>query len=190
MECGKKNLENVWYATYTFFVTRPTPRKKKLGNLRFFFKKKRRAMLFSLCDVHFFLYATYNKKKINLPKGFIKEALRIINADRSVQVPSTIPENGWEEEVTCWKLGESPPAPTSHSESPPPSTSYLLFDEEDPLSEPKGNIAASSSEPTVGEFPAFPASNSEDVPQDGKSMKGNAKDRPRSPLPLLTLPHK
>ena len=36
-----------------------------------------------------------------LPKGFIKEALRIINADRSVRVPATIPENGWEEEVTC-----------------------------------------------------------------------------------------
>ena len=53
--------------------------------------------------------------------------------------------------------------------------SPLLFDEEDPLSEPEGNIAASSSEPTVGEFPAFPASNSEDVPQDGKSVKGNVK---------------
>ena len=31
-----------------------------------------------------------------LLKGFIKEALRIINADRSVRVPGTIPENGWE----------------------------------------------------------------------------------------------
>ena len=30
-----------------------------------------------------------------LPKGFIKEALRIINPYRSVQVPSTIRENGW-----------------------------------------------------------------------------------------------
>ena len=36
-----------------------------------------------------------------LPKGFIKEALCIINADRSVRVPVTIPENGWEEEETC-----------------------------------------------------------------------------------------
>ena len=34
-----------------------------------------------------------------LPKGFIKEAPRMINANRSVQVPSTIPENGWEGEV-------------------------------------------------------------------------------------------
>ena len=35
-----------------------------------------------------------------LLKGFIKEALRIIDADRSVRVLGTIPENGWEEEVT------------------------------------------------------------------------------------------
>ena len=95
-----------------------------------------------------------------LLKGFIKEALRIINVDCSVRVPGTIPENGWEEEVTCWKPGESPPAPASNLESLPPFASPLLFDEEDPLSEPEGNIAASSSEPTVGEFPAFPASNS------------------------------
>ena len=116
-----------------------------------------------------------------LPKGFIKEALRIINADRSVRVPGTIPENGWEKELTCWKPGESPPPPASNPESLPPSTSPLLFDEEDPLSEPEGNIAASSSEPTVGEFPAIPASNSEDVPQDGKSVKGNAKAPPQTP---------
>ena len=90
-----------------------------------------------------------------LPKGFIKEALRIINADRSVRVPGTIPENGWEEEVTCWKPRESPRALASNSESPPPSTSPLLFDEEDPSSEPEGNVAASSSEPKVGESPAF-----------------------------------
>ena len=38
-----------------------------------------------------------------LPKGFIKEALRIINADRSVSVPGTILENGWEGEVDCWE---------------------------------------------------------------------------------------
>ena len=37
-----------------------------------------------------------------LPKGFIPEALRIINADRSVRVPGTIPENWWEGEVICW----------------------------------------------------------------------------------------
>ena len=116
-----------------------------------------------------------------LPKGFIKEALRIIDANRSVRVPGTILENGWEEEVTCWKRGESPPAPASNLESPPPSTSRLLFDEEIPRSEPEGNIAASSSEPTVGEFPAFPASNSEDVPQGGKSVRGNVKAPPQTP---------
>ena len=116
-----------------------------------------------------------------LPKGFIKEALRIINADRSARVPGTIPENGWEKELTCWKPGESPPPPASNPESLPPPTSPLLFDEEDRLSEPEGNIAASSSEPKVGEFPAFPASNSEDVPQDGKSVKGNVKAPPQTP---------
>ena len=45
-----------------------------------------------------------------LPKRFVKEALRIINADCSVQIPSTIPDNGWEGEVICWEPGESPPA--------------------------------------------------------------------------------
>ena len=124
-----------------------------------------------------------------LPKGFIKEALRIINADRSVQVPGTIPENGWEKELTCWKPRESPPAPTSHPKSPPPSTPPPLFDEEDPLSEPEGNIAASSSEPTVAEFPAFPASNSEDVPQDGKSVKGNVKAPPQTPQSTSSSNH-
>ena len=72
-----------------------------------------------------------------------------------------------------WEPREYPPAPASNLESPPPSTSPLLFDEEDPLSEPEGNIATSSSEPTVGESPASPASNSEDVPPDRKSVKGN-----------------
>ena len=62
-----------------------------------------------------------------LPEGFIKEALRIINADRSVRVPGTIPENGSEKELTCWKPGESPPPPASNLESLPPSTSPLLF---------------------------------------------------------------
>ena len=33
----------------------------------------------------------------------------------------------------------------------------------------------------VGDFPAFPASNSEDVPQDGKSVKGNVKAPPQTP---------
>ena len=98
----------------------------------------------------------------------------------SVRVPRTIPENGWEKELTCWKPGESPPPPASNPESLPPSTSPLLFDEEDPLSESEGNIAASL-EPTVGEFPAFLASNSEDVPQDGKSVKGNVKAPPQTP---------
>ena len=116
-----------------------------------------------------------------LPKGFIKEALRIINSDRSVRAPGTIPENGWEGEVNCWQPGESPPASASNPESPPPSTSPLLFDEEDLLSEPEGNIAASSLEPMVGESRAFPASNSEDVPPDGKAVKGNVKAPPQTP---------
>ena len=116
-----------------------------------------------------------------LLKGFIKEALRIINADRSVPVPGTTPENGWEGEMGCWKPGESPPAPASDSESPPPSTYPLLFDEEDPLSQPEGNIIASSSKPTSGESPASLASNSEDVPPDGKSVKGNVKAPPQTP---------
>ena len=83
--------------------------------------------------------------------------------------------------MICWQPGEPPLAPASNPESPPPSTSPLLFDEENPLSEPKGNIAASSSEPTVGESPAFPASNSEDVPQDGKLVKCNVKAPPPTP---------
>ena len=81
--------------------------------------------------------------------------------------------------MNCWEPGESPPPQASNPESPPPSTSPLLFD--DPLSEPEGNITASSSEPTVGESLAFPASNSEDVPQDGKSAKGNVKAPPQTP---------
>ena len=106
-----------------------------------------------------------------LLKGFIKEALRIINADRPLRVPGTIPENGWEGEVIFWEPGESPPAPASNCESPPPSTSPLLFDEEDPLS---------SSEPIVGQSPACPASNYEDVPQNRKSVKGNVKAPPQT----------
>ena len=42
-----------------------------------------------------------------LPRGFIKEALRIINADCSVRVPSTIPENGWEGEVSRFTSSDS-----------------------------------------------------------------------------------
>ena len=75
-----------------------------------------------------------------LPKGFIMEAPRIIKVDRSVQGPCTIPENGWDGEVNCLEPGESPPATASSPQSPPPSTP-LLFDEEDPLWEPEGNIA-------------------------------------------------
>ena len=62
-----------------------------------------------------------------LHKGFVKEALRIINADCSIRVPSTIPENGWEGEVSCWKRPESLLAPASDSESPPLSTSPSLL---------------------------------------------------------------
>ena len=110
-----------------------------------------------------------------------------------VAINRCIPENGWEKELTCWKPGESPPPPASNLESLPPSTSPLLFDEEDALSEPEGNVAASSSEPTVGEFLAFPASHFEDVPQDGKSVKGTGGPSPRSryatppPPPLWAL---
>ena len=77
----------------------------------------------------------------------------------------------------------SPPAPTCNPVSPPPSTSPLLFNEEHPLSEPEGNIAASSSEPAVAESPTFLASNPEDVPQDGKSVKGNVKAPPHTMQP-------
>ena len=70
----------------------------------------------------------------------------------------------------------------AHARAFPPSTSPLVFDEEDPLLEPEGNIAASSWEPTVGQSPAFPASNSEDVPQDRKSVKGNVKAPPHTLL--------
>ena len=110
-----------------------------------------------------------------LPKGFIKEALCGINANCSVRVPGTIPENGWEGEVRCWKPGECPLALASDSESPPPSTSPLLFDEKDPLSQPEGNIAASSSEPIVGESPSSPRT------PDGKSVKGNVEAPPQTP---------
>ena len=97
---------------------------------------------------------------------------------------------GGKGEVNCWELGESPPALASNLESPPTSTSPLFFDEDDPLSELQGNVTASSSEPMVGESPMFPASNSEDVPSDGKALKGNVKAPPqtRSPFPLLTTP--
>ena len=114
-------------------------------------------------------------------KGFFKKALCIITANVSVLFPGTIPKNGSEGEVIFWEPAESPPALASNPEPPPPSISPLFFDEGDPLSEPEGNIAASSSEPTVGESPASPASNSEDVPQDWKSVKGNVKAPPQTP---------
>ena len=108
------------------------------------------------------------------PKVFIKEA------PCSFRVPGTIPKNGWEGEVACWKRAQSPPALASNPESPPLSTSPHFFYEEGPLSELEGNIATSSSEPTFGEFPACPVSNSEDVPQDGKLMKGNGQAPPQT----------
>ena len=46
-----------------------------------------------------------------LPRGFFKEAMRIINPDRSVQVPGTMLDNGWEGELSCRKLRESAPVP-------------------------------------------------------------------------------
>ena len=102
-----------------------------------------------------------------LPKGFIREALRIINAECSVQVPGTIPENGWEDKVICWKAVECSPTLASNSKSPPTSTLPLLLDEKGPLSQPEDNIGTSCLESKAGEFPASPASNSEDVPLDG-----------------------
>ena len=83
--------------------------------------------------------------------------------------------------MSCWNLRESPLAPAFDSEFPPQSTSALLFDEGDPLSQPKGNIAASSVDPTAGECPASPASNFDDMPPDGKSVKGNVKAPPQTP---------
>ena len=83
--------------------------------------------------------------------------------------------------MSCWNLRESPLAPASDSEFPPQSTSALLFDEGDPLSQPKGNIAASSVDPTAGECPASPASNFDDMPPDGKLVKGNVKAPPQTP---------
>ena len=56
----KKKVENIWYATYAFFVTLPTAKKKKRVTL--FFMKKRGTLL-SLRDLRFFLYATYSQKK-------------------------------------------------------------------------------------------------------------------------------
>ena len=70
--------------------------------------------------------------------------------------------------MSCRKPRESPLVAASDSESPPPSTSCLLFDEEHPLLQLEGNIAASSSEPTIGESPASPTCNSEDVPLNRK----------------------
>ena len=84
--------------------------------------------------------------------------------------PRHHPENGWEEGVSLWKPGESHPAPASNSESPPPSTSPLFFDEEDPLLQPEGT---SSSEQKARESPTYLASNCEDVPPHGQPVKGH-----------------
>ena len=89
--------------------------------------------------------------------------------------------------MSCWKP-ENLLLPKPPTLSPRPSTSPLLFDEEDPLSQPEGNIAASSSEPTAGESPASPASNSEDVPLDGKSAKGKAPPQAPQSIASLNLP--
>ena len=70
-----------------------------------------------------------------VPGGFIKEALRIINADRAVRLPGTIPQKGWEEDLICWKDGESPPVPSPKCESPQPCDSPLLFEEEEEAEE-------------------------------------------------------
>ena len=80
--------------------------------------------------------------------------------------------------MSCWKRGESPSVPTS--DSPPASTSPLHFDEEDPLSQPQGNIATFSLEPIVEESLTSPTSDSEDVPLDGKSVKGNVTALPQN----------
>ena len=48
-----------------------------------------------------------------LPKGFIREAMRIINVDCYVPLFGAIPERGWEEGVICHKVGESPPTPAA-----------------------------------------------------------------------------
>ena len=58
----------------------------------------------------------------------------------------------------------------------------LHFEEEDPLSQLKDNIAATPSlEPKAGEAAVSPTSNSQDLPPDGRSVKGNVD----APLPTL-----
>ena len=93
---------------------------------------------------------------------------------------------GGSELLEAWRISSSPSLQLS---ALPPSTSPPFFDEEDPLSEPEGNIAASSSEPTVAESRASPASNSEDVPLDGKSVKGNVKVPPQTPQSTSSSNH-
>ena len=106
-----------------------------------------------------------------LAKGLIREALRIINADHYVQVPGTIPENGWEVESRRLEnlLLHQPPtlSPRAHL--------LHLFEEEDNI------VATPSLELKAGESPPSLASNSEDVPQDGQSVKGNVGVPPPTP---------
>ena len=60
-----------------------------------------------------------------------------------------------------WRV---PLAPASNSKSPPPSTSPVILEEEDPLSQPKDNAATTPSlEPKARKSPPSPASNSEDA---------------------------
>ena len=83
--------------------------------------------------------------------------------------------------MNCREPGESPRAPASNPESLPPSIPPLLYDEDDPLLEPEGNIAASSSGPAVGKSASSPTSFPADVPLDWKSVKGNVKVPPPTP---------
>ena len=71
-----------------------------------------------------------------------------------------------------------------NSPKPPKPIYYpgtLLFDEEDPLVQPEGNIATSSSKPIARESRASPPSDSEDVFPDGQSMKGHVDVPPPTP---------
>ena len=61
----KKELENVWYVPYAFFVMQPTT-KKKLRNLSFFCKRK--------SELRFFRYATYTFFLIRNLRGKNREA--------------------------------------------------------------------------------------------------------------------
>ena len=114
-----------------------------------------------------------------LPKGFIKKALRIIKENHSESLAPSRRPVGTGKRV-AEDLGKLflpwPPTP-----SPRPHLLPLpVFDEEDPFSQPKGKIAASSSEPIIRESRAFLASNSDDVPLDGNSRKRNVMAPPET----------